>query len=468
MYENDSMLWSQSLFGQARLGDKRRTKRLVKTAAILARHPDRSLDGAFGQDRAGAEGAQRLMRNSEISVEDVFDSGAATTARLASDHDGLLLALEDTTTLSYSHSARSELGDLGGPENSTARGYFVHSVLLAAESTGDVIGLIEQRRWCRTGKRGKKHLRKQRPYEEKESYKWSQASQGLRRRLDGETLSRTISVCDRESDVWEYMRDKFSHGERFVIRSCWNRCVSDSEATHLRESMEGAPFLGDRRVDVMARGGRAARQAKVTVRGQEVSLRIPRRNGRRGTDALNVGAVLVREESAPEGVEPLEWLLLTSEKVSDFSEADFVLRCYQRRWTIEEWHKVWKTGCGVEENRQQRASRLELLAVMTAFVAVRLLQLKHLSDREPDSQCTEVLSSDEWRCLWLSVEKKKKLPGKVPTLSWACRALGRLGGWKDTQRTGRIGWLSLWRGWDKLQERLEGFRIARQMKAMDL
>ena len=465
MFEKDSMVWSQSVFGNAQLGDKRRTKRLVKVAGMIADHPDCSLDGAFGDDRAGAEGAQRLVRNSEISSEEVFEAGAKSTALTASQHEGLILALEDTTTLGYSHSARAELGDLGGHENSRNRGYFVHSVLLVDASQGGVIGLIEQSRWCRNYKRGRRHLRKQLPYEKKESYKWSRASEGIRKRLDSDTLSRVISVCDRESDVWEYMLDKISHNERFVIRSSWNRSVVEDEAKLLRDAMDSAPVLGNQTVEVMARGGRPSRTAKVTVRAKVVEIRVPSRMGKRGKDTMKVGAVLVREDNPSPDVDALEWLLLTSEAVCDFDDAVFVLGCYQRRWTIEEWHKVWKTGCGVEKNRQQKASRLELMAVITSFVASRLLQLKNLALYKPDSKCTSILQAEEWQCLWLSIEKNKNIPKIVPSVDWAFHALGRLGGWHDTQRTGRIGWISLWRGWTKLQERIEGLKIALSIKA---
>jgi len=51
----------------------------------------------------------------------------------------------------------------------------------------------------------------------------------------------------------------------------------------------------------------------------------------------------------------------------------------------------------------------------------------------------------------------------APPLSWAYRALGRLGGWSDTARTGRVGWLALWRGWFRLEDRLTGWRLHRQM-----
>ena len=81
--------------------------------------------------------------------------------------------LRTGTTLSYKHSVRSELGDIGGPENSISKGIWAHSVMLLDVDSERTIGLIDQQRWIRNDDdRGKKHERKQRPYEDKESFKW--------------------------------------------------------------------------------------------------------------------------------------------------------------------------------------------------------------------------------------------------------------------------------------------------------
>ena len=56
------------------------------------------------------------------------------------------LALEDSTTLGYKHFARSELGDLGGPEDSRTKGFWAHSVMLLDAETEWTLGLIDQQR----------------------------------------------------------------------------------------------------------------------------------------------------------------------------------------------------------------------------------------------------------------------------------------------------------------------------------
>ncbi|MBI2791171.1 MAG: hypothetical protein HYX61_04365, partial [Gammaproteobacteria bacterium] len=38
----------------------------------------------------------------------------------------------------------------------------------------------------------------------------------------------------------------------------------------------------------------------------------------------------------------------------------------------------------------------------------------------------------------------------------------KLGGWNNSKRTGRASWLTIWHGWFRLQDRLEGY-LAAQM-----
>ncbi|HEX04942.1 MAG TPA: hypothetical protein ENH10_07295 [Bacteroidetes bacterium] len=75
-----------------------------------------------------------------------------------------------------------------------------------------------------------------------------------------------------------------------------------------------------------------------------------------------------------------------------------------------------------------------------------------------------MLTGEEWRLLWLSSSKKRRLPSTPPTLQWAYQALGRLGGWTDSKRTGRVGWQALWRGYLLLHQRWLGWKLTTAMK----
>ena len=55
-------------------------------------------------------------------------------------------------------------------------------------------------------------------------------------------------------------------------------------------------------------------------------------------------------------------------------------RYYELRWRIEDYHKAWKSGVGVEWQRFQTVENLERMLVITAFLAVLTAQLRERLD----------------------------------------------------------------------------------------
>ncbi len=144
-----------------------------------------------------------------------------------------------------------------------------------------------------------------------------------------------------------------------------------------------------------------------------------------------------------------------------------MVRYYELRWRIEDYHKAWKSGVGVERQRFQSAANLERMLVITAFLAVRLLQLREILDAPNDDEqvsCDTLLSEDEWKVLWVSTQRSAP-PTTAPSIRWACLAVAKLGGFTDTKRTGRPGWDTMWHGWFRLQERLEGYQMSKLARA---
>ncbi|PSV91737.1 IS4 family transposase, partial [Photobacterium leiognathi] len=219
-------LWAQKQFGQADLNDPRRTQRLVALATSLAKQPGIPVSKLIISP-ADMEGAYRFIRNDQIKAEDIAEAGFYVTAQEAFEQQ-TLLALEDTTSLSYSHrSIRDTLRHSN--QGNRHRAMFVHSTLLFAPETHTVVGLIEQQRWTRDiEKRGQRHQHATRPYKEKESYKWEQASRHVAERL-GEKMSEVISVCDREADLFEYLTYKHEQQQRFIVRSMQSRCIEEHD-----------------------------------------------------------------------------------------------------------------------------------------------------------------------------------------------------------------------------------------------
>jgi hypothetical protein len=456
--------WAQELLGGCELGDARRTKRLVDMASRLARHAGASMAKSCDGDGAAQLASYRFLRNEAIGAEAIGEGGFAAVARQAGAAQRVL-ALEDTTTLSFRHALAERLGPVGSEVGAKTHGYLVHSVLLVAGESERTLGLIEQRWWSRDPARhGQKHARKRRAYAEKESVKWQRASERMAERL-GAQMAQVVSVCDREADLYEYLRYKREHGQRFVLRAKVDRPLNGEEKRLFSALQEQAVLIAHKEVHIAQRGARKARTARLELRAGAVELCAPVQGGAK-RPRVAVHAVLAREVDAPEGVKPLCWRLVTSEPIDSADAVKQVVRDYELRWRIEEFHKAWKSGVGVERQRLQSASNLERMMVITAFIAVRLLQLREAAQAPAagDTPLEEsLLGPEEWRVLWRSTERRAS-PSKPPSAQWAYRALAKLGGFTDTKGTGRPGWATLWDGWFRLQERLEGYRLAQQME----
>lgn len=452
MIPTDELEWAQHLFGASDLGDaRRRSARLVNVASRMAKHMGRSLAKSCGPDQAALLGGYRLVRNGAVKPEAIRASGFAGTAKSVQEAK-CLLAIEDTTCVSYGHAVATRLGLTGGKKAAKRNGFMVHPVLLLDAESGHTLGLIEQQHWQRDpASYGKNHTRKKRAYPGRESYKWQQASIEVAKRL-GPAMPRTLSVCDRESDIYDYLWYKRSNGQRFVVRAQANRRLKNSEAKLFDALRQDATALCGYIVDIPQRGGRKARRAKVLLRSATFDFLVPE-------ESLRVNVILAEEVGSPAGSEPLHWVLLTTEAIDDAEAALQIVRYYELRWRIEDYHKAWKSGVGVERQRFQSVGNLERMLAITAFLAVRLLQLRELLDVQ-GATSRAVLAEDEWKVLWLSTEPDKPLPEAAPPIRWAYYAIAKLGGFSDTKRTGRVGWDTLWHGWFRLQERLQGYRLS--------
>jgi hypothetical protein len=447
----------------------------VDYAARQAAQPDASTNAVCAGDDAVAEGTYRWMRNSAIDSKSV-DEGPFRATVDACRGRGLILAVQDTTTLTFSHALAAELGSVGEVEGHHVGGILVHSTLMIDAQSREPLGLIDQQRWSRptvpvrgesTRPKAVQDHRK-RAHEEKESVKWEQATQRMSGRL-GDT-SNVVTVCDREADIYDYINYLVDHGQRFVLRAGQDRCLLTPNG-RLFELMAKQPVIGTRLVQISQRGaqrgswkqnkreGRSARTASMSIRKATVELARPTKR-HDGPESVEIRVVYLQERNAPKGEKPAEWLLLTGEPVAKRAQVDQVIGYYECRWLIEEFHKAWKTGCRLEQRRFQSLGNTERFLAVTAPIAVRILQLRTMAHLNPDEPCSAVLSGARWQCLAAKVEPGRPVPKRPPTIGWATLAIARLGGWRDTKQTGRIGWQALWRGWSKLEDLVEGWCLA--------
>ena len=330
-------------------------------------------------------------------------------------------------------------------------GYQVHSTLFVAAESRKVLGLGDQEAWIRETKekRPGKATRQQRPYQEKESYKWSAAFQRMKYRMGD--ISKVITVCDREADIFEFLHELADQNARFVIRVSRDRALSDEEKT-LFDEIKALPEKGKTSVPIEQRGAqrtlhgkqsaratRRGRTGQLIVQAGKMNLTALSKKKQSASSTLPVNVVHVHEAAIDSEKEGISWMLFTTEPIDELEHCLKVIGHDSARWLIEEFHKAWKIGCKIEERNLQTFENIERMMAMTAPIAVRILQLRSTFQEAPDAPCDVFFSEAEWMCLWLATEKKKP-PQQIPTMKWAYDALAKRVGWIDSQKTGR-GWI---------------------------
>ena len=152
------------------------------------------------------------------------------------------------------------------------------------------------------------------------------------------------------ADTFEFLEHEYHSGRTFVVRVCKTRLVQGGHdgqgpKQYLSDYVHGLTELGRFTMDVQSQRNddgtiRAARkQAEFVVRGAAVLVHPPHaKAGEHGDEPLPLYAVLVTEVQPPAGEKPVEWLLLTNEKVTTFRDAWRVTGWYECRWIVELFH----------------------------------------------------------------------------------------------------------------------------------
>jgi hypothetical protein len=402
-----------------------------------------------------------LFDNDKVTAKGVLAPSQQRTAERMANHS-LVLAVQDTTVLNYSHHPKTKgLGPIGTREQ-TLRGVLLHTTL-AFTPTGMPLGLLTQEIWARSNEDNKltKEQRKNRPIEEKESYKWLKALE--------ETTSlapdgcQVVTICDREADIYEFFVQAHQKHTGLVIRAAQDRALMNAEEKHLWASVEVEPVVAYLQVDVPAKKKEPARQATVSVRFRPVTLRLPNRlkiPGQEPLPAIVLDAILIQEVDPSARVTPLEWMLLTNIAVETKEDAMERVAWYRQRWPIEVFHRVLKSGCRVEDCRLQTKDRLVPYLALSSVIAWRLYWLTHVNRHEPDAPCSTIFADHEWRALYAKIHRTAAPPEKVPTVYEAVRWVARLGGFLGRKSDGEPGPTAIWRGWQRLADIADTWLIA--------
>ena len=470
--------WAEQEFGAAPLGDARLSRRLVQSARRQAEEPGRAFTGVARGDRAAVKGHYRLIdqpEESAVTVNNILHPHRERT-RQRMQGQRTVLCIQDGSDLNFTrHGQCKGLGVIGRNQTgATARGLHLHATLAVSER-GLPLGVLRAK--LDAPKPGPAETRR-----EKKTFRWIE---GLRdcaevsRSLDG---VRVISVMDREADFFGLFTEKREHPEvELLVRARQDRVlerkVPGEKGSGKRKNrklfgrMRSVPVRARFRLQVSrlsrrikasrqaARPGRAARVAEMELRYETLTIPAPLKTPV-GVDPAPLTVVHAREIQAPAKGKRLEWFLLTTLPVRDAEQARRVLTWYALRWRVEDYFRVLKTGCRVQQLQHQTADRLKRAIAIHAVIAWRIMLMTLLGREDPDLPAQWLFSDLEIRVLAAFAASRGYPPPE--DLGAAVLVLARLGGYLARKHDPPPGHQLMWQGYVTLYGMCLGFALRKE------
>jgi len=467
--------WAEQEFGTVELGDKRLRDRLIKIAKDRFKRPDTSYLEAVAGDRAATKGYYYFIDSPRdvLNPEAMLATHRERTIERIMAHETVLV-LQDTTDLNFATRPHTKgLGRIGtNPTGAESRGLKLDSSLALTED-GLPLGVL--RSVCsapeKKGKEGQRSVG--RPIEEKKSFQWLQGYRDCVEVAKKTPKTHILVVVDREADILELFQDAEPTRRRvgLLVRAKHDRRLEGREKK-LFEELKASPNMAKIEVVIPRQRWKKAKQGKpeqegmpgrksrLTVRFLEVAVKSTR-SDLRSKKAITLFGVYAREEDPPPGAKPIEWMLLTTEEVRTPEEAARIVDLYTRRWRIEEWHRVLKSGCKVQEHQNETAERLKRVIVIDAVLAWRIQLMTLLGREVPELPCAVFF--DEWEVKVLeAVERDKGKRGMKPpfNLGTAIILVAKQGGYLARRSDPPPGAECMWKGLLHLYDLADGYRLA--------
>ena len=463
--------WAENEFGDAPLGDVRLSRRLVKVAAAQAEVPDRAFSGVAKGDWPAVKAYYRMIDSpdeSAVSMPNILKPHRQRTLRRMQGQK-TVLCVQDGSDLNYNNLAMcKDLGLIGTNQTGAkSRGLHLHSTFAVAPN-GLPLGVVRADCLAPKGKSPEDDRpATEIPIEEKKTFTWIEHHRHLVELADALPHTRLIDVCDREADFFELFDEQRKNPRvELLVRAKYDRNIT-AEPGKLFAAVSQTPIQSRVRVHVprqsarpkkskqKARPKRPGRTVALAVRYLRIQLRPPEYH--EGKEPIDIWIVHALEENPPANTKPVEWFLLTTIEITSPEDAEQCLRWYCLRWRIEDWHRVLKSGCRIEDLAHENAERLSRAIAISLVIAWRIM-LMTLLGRETPELPAEVLFSDiELRTLKAYAKKKGLTP---PTLLGdAVRLVAKIGGYLGRNNDPPPGHQLLWHGYAEFQFMCLGFAL---------
>jgi len=466
MHRRSVQRWAKAEFRDFEGGDVRRRARTISLAAAAARMPAGQVTQVV-TTAAEAEAAFRWVRNPAVTAAALAKASAAATVRRCAKMPFVFVAVDQTSIGLVDRQRAKGFGHVGrGGTCRKSRGLQVMTAL-AVDPDGGSLGAIGQAWWARSDAPSPPFRKDRRPAEERESSLWmSCILQGQQAFEAANSSCRPWYQLDRGGDGYHVLTQAHAQGLWLTVRSSYNRRLAGHKQQYLRscfgrKKRSGfvALTLDKKRAQRLGRSHR--RKIQLALSFTHLSLKLTHPVSKRHSECPCY-VVRAREHRPPQGVERLEWWLLTTHPVASFDDAKLVLAGYTQRWRVEEFHRTWKSGaCKVESSQLRSRQNFQRWATLLAAVAARIERLKYLARNKPDTPALDVLSRDEIDAAILVSKTRKHKPGDDITIAQAVHIIALTGGYTGNTRAGPPGSVTIRRGLERVELVAIGMSLGR-------
>ncbi|MEN8173770.1 MAG: IS4 family transposase, partial [Chloroflexota bacterium] len=416
----DSAHWAEHEFGGAPVGDKRLSKRLVKVSAAKAENPTRAFSGVAKGDWAATKAYYRMIdqpEDSAFTLENILLPHRQRTARRMMGQE-TVLCLQDGSELNYTNLDKcSGLGDLKANQTGAKmRGFNLHSTLAVAPN-GLPLGVLKSQCIAPEARPADDNRKPSAiPIEEKKTFVWIEHHRDLVELSRKMPQTQLINVCDREADFFElFDEQRKASGVELLVRAQHNRNIKE-DPFKLFAAVRQSPIQSRVGVSIprlsarskkskqKARAARPGRRADLAVRSLQIQLPPPEYYADK--EPVTIFIVHALEENPPAHTKAVEWFLLTTVNITSAADAERCLRWYTRRWRIEDWHRVLKSGCRIDDLAHETAERLRRAISINLVIAWRIMLMTLLGRELPELPADILFSDVELRTLHAYAEKK--------------------------------------------------------------
>ena len=465
--------WAQHEFGNAPLGDKRLSQRLLDSAKLQAEEPTRAFTAVAKSDWAAVKGYYRFIdqpEDSAVTVHNILHPHRERTLRRM-QAQRTVLCIQDGTDVNFAKRAQcTGLGVIGANQTSAkTRGLHLHSTF-AVSAKGLPLGVLAAR--FEAPEPTAKGEGKNKPLEQRKSFRWLEGLRECVALTEQMPDTRLVSVMDREGDIFELFDEQRQKPTvELLVRAKHNRHLVEHE--RLFQAVRDAPEQARLQIVVARQSARPnaskhklkakreKRIAKVALHYRQVEL-APTSRSHQARAPMRLWAVHVLEDTPPEGVKALEWLLLTTMPINACQDAEQILSWYALRWRIEDFHRVLKSGCSIAKLGHDSAERLQRAIAIRMVIAWRIMLMTLLGREVPELPAELLFCELELEVL-TAFASTRRLDAPT-TLGQAVRMVARLGGYLARKSDPPPGHQLLWHGYITLQGMCLGYALREQLE----